>query len=149
MQVGCALFHARGTESRIRATTENDGNEQRSVFFIAHPAFVAPLHALRILKHQYDEAFLIEHVEWRVDTQARQASFIIVFCKLSSQNLFSILHLLNDWLNNEHVLFDDNILSNMREFLASVNVLESEELDELVLQILQGIREKVCTHVLP
>lgn len=37
----------------------------------------------------------------------------------------------------------------MREFLASVNVLESEELDELVLQILQGIREKVCTHVLP
>ena len=76
-------------------------------------------------------------------------SLLFFFCKLSSQNLFSILHLLNDWLNNEHVLFDDDILSNMREFLASVNVRESEELDELVLQILQRIREKVRTHVLP
>ena len=111
---------------------------------------MAPLHLLGILKHQYDEAFLIGHVERRgVDTQARQASFVIGFCKLLSQNLFSILHLLNDWLNNEHVLFDDDILSNMREFLASVNVRESEELDELVLQILQRIREKVRAHVLP
>ena len=110
---------------------------------------MTPLHLLGILKHQYDEAFLIGHVERRVDTQARQVSFVIVFSKLSSQHLFSILHLLNDWLNSEHVLLDDDILSNMREFLASVNVLESEELDELVLQISQGIREKVRTHVLP
>jgi len=59
------------------------------------------------------------------------------------------LHLLNDWLNNEHVLFDDDILSNMREFLASINGYESEELDELVLEILHGIREKVHIHTLP
>ncbi len=110
---------------------------------------MAPLHVLRILTLRYNEAFLIQHVEGRVDTQARQASFIIVFCKLSLQNLFSVLHLLNEWVNNEHVIFDDDILGDMREFLASVNGPESEELDELVLEILHGIREKVRTHALP
>ncbi len=110
---------------------------------------MAPLHVLRILTHQYDEACLIQDVERRVDTQVWQASFIIVFCKLSLQNLFSILRLLNDWLNNEHVIFDDDILGNMREFLASVNGPESEGLDDLVLEILHGIREKVRTHALP
>ena len=59
------------------------------------------------------------------------------------------MHLLNDWLNNEHVIFDGDILNNIREFLASVNGSESEELDELVLEILRGIREKVRTHALP
>ena len=114
---------------------------------------MAPLHVLRILTHRYGQAFHIQHVEQRIDTQARQASFIIVFCQLSLQNLFSVLHLLNDWLNNEHVIFDDNILGNMREFLASVNGPESEELDELIdeliLEIWHGIREKVRTHALP
>jgi len=110
---------------------------------------VAPLHVLRILTHRYDEAFLIQQVEQRVDTQAWQAPFIVVFCKLSLQHLFSVLHLLNDWLNNEHVIFDDDILGDMREFLASVNGPESEGLDELVFEILHGIREKVRTHALP
>ena len=75
--------------------------------------------------------------------------FIIVCCKLLLQNPFSVLHFLNDWLNNEHVIFDDDILNNIREFLASVNDSESEELDKLVLEIIQGIREKVCMHALP
>lgn len=76
--------------------------------------------------------------------------FIIVFCKHSSlQNLFSILHLLNDWVNNEHVIFDSDILDNIRNFLTSVNDSESEELDELVLEIFLGIREKVRMHALP
>jgi len=40
------------------------------------------------------------------------------------------------------VIFDDDILVDIREFLASVNGPESEGLDELILEILHAIREK-------
>jgi hypothetical protein len=71
------------------------------------------------------------------------------FCKLSLQSLFRVLCLLNDWLNNEHVIFDHDILVEMSEFLAFVNRRESEGLDKLVFEIWRGIREKVRTHALP
>ena len=75
--------------------------------------------------------------------------FIIICCKHLLQNPFSTLHLLNDWVNNEHVIFDDDILRNLREFLASVNATKLEELDKLVLEILHRIRELVRMHALP
>jgi hypothetical protein len=63
----------------------------------------------------------------------------------------SIMRLIKDWLNNEHVIVADDVLIEMRKFVLDVNgLLETLDindlylLERLVLEVVQGIREKVC-----
>jgi hypothetical protein len=60
--------------------------------------------------------------------------------------LISVLRLIKDWLQNEHAILADDVLNEMRKFVDDVN--ESDYLDLLVLDILQGIREKVCNNLI-
>jgi hypothetical protein len=55
------------------------------------------------------------------------------------------MHLINGWLRNEHVIFAVDELAEIREFIINVNQLKT--LDGLVLEVVQGINEKVRTLV--
>jgi hypothetical protein len=59
-------------------------------------------------------------------------------------DVVSVMRLVRDWLRNEHVILADDDLAEMRRFINAVNRLRS--LDELVLEILKGIHEKVNVH---
>jgi hypothetical protein len=61
------------------------------------------------------------------------------------------MRLIKDWLNNEHVIVADDVLTEMRKFVLDVNGLleildisDLHPLERLVLEVVQGIREKVC-----
>jgi hypothetical protein len=56
------------------------------------------------------------------------------------------MRLIRDWLRNAHVILAEDVLAEMRKFVITVN--NSEFLDEVVLEVVQGIHEKVCTHIL-
>ena len=56
-------------------------------------------------------------------------------------NVVSVMRLINDWLRNEHVIFADDDLAELRTFIFDVNQLNI--LDELVLEVVQGIHEQV------
>jgi hypothetical protein len=44
-------------------------------------------------------------------------------------------------VNNDHLILADEVLGEMRQFVLTVD--DSGELDEFVLEIVQGIRKKV------
>ena len=56
------------------------------------------------------------------------------------------MRLIKDWVNNEHIIISDDDLAEMRKFIDSVNNFNS--LDELVLEVVQGIHEKVRAYIL-
>jgi hypothetical protein len=56
------------------------------------------------------------------------------------------VRLIRDWLNNENVILADDVLTEMRQFIISIN--NQDYLDALILEILPGIHRKVCMHVL-
>ena len=62
-----------------------------------------------------------------------------------SFNVVSVMRLINNWLRNEHVIFADDDLAELRKFIIDVNQLNT--LDELVLEVVQGILEKVSTLI--
>ena len=58
-----------------------------------------------------------------------------------SFTLISVLRLIRDWVNNDSLILADEVLSEMNRFVLTVDDLG--ELDEFVLEIVQGIRKKV------
>ena len=58
-----------------------------------------------------------------------------------SFTLISVLRLIRDWVNNDSLILADEVLSKMNRFVLTVDDLG--ELDEFVLEIVQGIRKKV------
>jgi hypothetical protein len=55
------------------------------------------------------------------------------------------MHLINGWLRNQHVIFAVDDLDELRKFIINVNQLNI--MDELVMEAVQGIKEKVCTPI--
>jgi hypothetical protein len=54
---------------------------------------------------------------------------------------------MRDWLNNDHVIIADGVLTEMKEFVADVN--RCSDLNQLlILEVMQGIRNKVCINAL-
>jgi hypothetical protein len=53
------------------------------------------------------------------------------------------MRFIRDWLKNEHALFAEDVLADLRKFIITVN--DSSFLDALVLEVVQGIHDKVCT----
>jgi hypothetical protein len=60
--------------------------------------------------------------------------------------MISVMRLVNNWLNNEHVMLAEDVLTEMRQFVIAIN--NSGYLDELVFEIARGIRREVCIHTL-
>ena len=57
-----------------------EDQEQHDTFFIAHPAFIAPLNVLGFFIRRFDEAFMYPD-EVRHDTQTRSPTSIVLPCK--------------------------------------------------------------------
>jgi hypothetical protein len=51
------------------------------------------------------------------------------------------MHLINSWLRNQHVIFANDYLTELRNFMVKVDQLNT--LDELVLKVIEGVDKKV------
>jgi hypothetical protein len=74
-----------------------------------------------------------------------QLCYLAKFIKKNFSTI-SVMRLIKDWLNNEHVILADDALDELREFILTVN--DSEYLNELILEVVKNIRKKVSIRSL-
>jgi hypothetical protein len=81
-----------------------------------------------------------------ISSTGEDAFFSFVLQHLISMHSSSIIRLINDWLQNEHVILSDDLLTKIKDFVSRVTA-GAYRPDGIVLHILRGIQDKVCMHI--
>jgi hypothetical protein len=112
--------------------------EQHDTFFIGHPACTSSHHILKILIHQFQIASM------RTDQTGcmKLGNPSLAWCNFLIL-MFSVLRLICNWLTNQNVIIHNDVLAEMQTFAGPINSPDS--LRALALEILEMIRDKVCT----
>jgi hypothetical protein len=58
----------------------------------------------------------------------------------------SVMRLINDWLQNEHVVLSEDLLTNIKDFVSRVTA-GTYRPDGVVLHIVRGIQTKAYMHI--